>query len=168
MNKETNIILKSISQTMGDIMGNSACKTCTEPSCCKLMHETGISKEEFDEIEHLVTDVHISRARKTVKLDKQYNGLTSYQCPFLSPEGKCDIYDERFVVCAGYSVVGDPKQCNESNIGDIVKVVNPLNIFTYASEISPEVKKRLYKVAEGTESTVMDEFKKRYLGDKKC
>ena len=162
-NNLTNTILNIASLAIGDKLGISACRTCTEPSCCKLMYETGIAKVEFDEIEHLVTDVHINRAREAIELDKQYNGLTSYRCPFLSLEDKCEIYDNRFIICSTYSVVGSPTQCNESNSKGNVAVVNPIGIFETAMSASPDVRERLLVASEDTKSTVMNEFISRYL-----
>ena len=119
MNKETNDLIKEVSLSSGDSLGGSACRTCTKSYCCEFQHEVGIAASEFDTITHLVTPQQIARAKHEIeRKDKTVlaDGMSTYRCPFLSEAGKCEIYDERFMICAIYSVVGDSYQCSLDNI----------------------------------------------------
>ena len=165
-NKVTNVILSLSSSLIGDKLGTSPCNTCTSGDCCAFQHTIGIGKNEFDEIEHLVTPTHIARAKVAVEANEQYNGKTVHRCPFLSDDNKCEIYDDRFIVCAGYSVVGTSEQCSVSNCDGDVAIVNPMGVFDTAMSASPKVKPRLVKASESTPTDVISEFVSRYLKDK--
>jgi len=66
-NKVTNVILSLSSSAIGNKLGTSPCSTCTSGDCCAFQHSIGIGKNEFDEIEHLVTPTHIARAKETIE-----------------------------------------------------------------------------------------------------
>jgi Fe-S-cluster containining protein len=162
-NKFTNDLLCDISISMGDFIGNkeglgeSACKSCTEAYCCSWMKEIGISVKEFDEIEHLVTPEQIERARVEVAKDGD-----TYRCAFLSEEGKCEIYDERFLVCAMYSVIGTNKSCHSDNKKHNIPMVNPIDVIV-ASMKNEAVDKRMRSMVSDSEGTdVLIEFTKRF------
>ncbi len=168
MNKKTNEMLKYITLTAGDKLGGSACTSCTNSYCCEFQVEVGIAVTEFDEIEHLVTPQQIARAK--VQLENEdpiiVSGAKTYRCPFLSEAGRCEIYDQRFMICAMYSTVGHSDQCSLSNKDGRVNVVNPVEVIMLAINTQPEVKARMLKhglAEDAVPSDVLDEFKKRYL-----
>ena len=165
-NKVTNVILSLSSSAIGNKLGTSPCSTCTSGDCCKFQHTIGIGKNEFDEIEHLVTPTHIARAKETIEAGNTYNGKPSFRCPFLSDDNKCEIYDSRFIVCSSYSVVGTSEQCSTTNCGGDVAIVNPMVVFDTAMHTSPKVKPRLVKASESTPTDIISEFVSRYLKDK--
>ncbi len=167
-NKLTNDMIKNISLRSGDMLGGSACKACTESHCCEFQHEVGISTSEFDTIAHLVTKEQIARAKYEVEREDKIvlnDGLSTYRCPFLSETGKCEIYDERFMICAIYSVVGESHQCSLDNKKGRVMVVNPAEVIMKSAQSHPEVETRMRShVKEDTEpSDVLEEFRRRYL-----
>ena len=162
MNKLTNEHIKRISIDMGDAIETSACRTCKEAYCCSYQHQISISKSEFDEIVHLITPEQIERAKQEVTQHSTLNGEKVYQCPFLNEEGLCEIYDDRFLICSQYSVVGTNSQCNRDNGDSVVKIVNPTAIFLKAME-DEKVKERLMKHSEGEMTDVLDEFVYRFL-----
>jgi Fe-S-cluster containining protein len=162
-NKFTNDLLCDISISMGDFIGNkeglgeSACKSCTEAYCCMYQREVGISSKEFDTIEHLITPEQIERARVEVAENKEF-----YRCPFLSEEGKCEIYSERFLICAMYSVIGTNKLCHSDNKGNNIPTVNPMNVIE-ASRKNEAVDKRMRNIVSDSEGTdILIEFTKRF------
>ncbi len=170
-NKKTNDMIKEVSLKSGDQLGGSACRTCTKSFCCSFQHEVGIASSEFDTITHLVTEEQIARAKHEIERDDSIvleDGLTTYRCPFLSEAGKCEIYDERFMICAIYSVVGDSYQCSLDNKEGIVQVVNPAEVIMNSAMLYPEVKARMMKhiAVDEVPSDVLVEFKRRYLNDK--
>ena len=166
-NKVTNVILSLSSSMIGNKLGTSPCSTCTSADCCKFQHTIGIGSNEFDEIAHLVTPTHIARAKEAIEANEHYKGyLAKYRCPFLSDDNKCEIYDDRFIVCAGYSVVGTSEQCSVTNCDGEVAIVNPEGVFNTAMATSPKVKPRLIKASESTPTDVISEFISRYLKGK--
>ncbi len=167
-NKKTNDLIKEISLNSGDQLGGSACRTCTKSYCCEFQHEVGIASSEFDTIAHLVTPQQIARAKHEVEREDKIvlrDGLSTYRCPFLSETGKCEIYDERFMICAIYSVVGESHQCSLDNKEGRVMVVNPAEVVMASARLHPEVETRMRKHVDGDEipSDVLEEFKRRYL-----
>ncbi len=169
-NKETNEMIKHVSLTAGDALGGSACRSCKEAYCCSYQVEVGITSSEFDAIAHLVTPEQIERAK--IQLNNPspivIDGRATYRCPFLSEEGRCEIYDERFMICAIYSVVGNNHQCSLDNKGGRVAVVNPAEVIINAAKTYLKVRDRMLFHIDGNEepSDVLIEFKKRYLNDK--
>ena len=168
-NKLTNTIISGVSTTIGEMNGTSPCNTCTSGDCCRFQHEIGIASSEFDDIEHLVTDAQIERAREALLAGDNLNGLPAYRCPFLSEAGKCEIYDERFMICAMYSVVGTNAQCSREHGNNVVQVVNPIGVISMAASSSKDVEARMKRhILLDTEgSDVLKEFNKRYLKDNK-
>ena len=169
MNKITNDLIKTLSLESGDKLGGSACRTCDKAYCCEYQVEVGITASEFDTIVEYITPAQIERAR--IQLNNPspivIGGKPTYRCPFLSEEGKCEIYDQRFMICAIYSVVGDNVQCSLANKEGSVAVVNPAEVIINTAKKHPEVKARMLHHVDGNEtpSDVLEEFKKRYLKD---
>ena len=162
--KYRNEKLKALSFKIGDESGGSACKSCNNSYCCESMVEIGIGIDEFNAIEHLVTPKHIERAKYQVEYLSKVGGKSSYRCPFLSEEGRCEIYDSRPIVCAAYSVVGDPKDCSlESNPTGGVNIVNPLIIFTEAGNDGYLVDMIKEVIVHDEPTDILNEFKRRYL-----
>ena len=166
-NKITNEKLKEVSIRLGDDLGGSACKSCTKSFCCEYQHQIGISAGEFDKIVDLITPEQIQRAKE--QLTNTFtlpDGHSTYRCPFLSEAGKCEIYEERFAICAVYSVVGSNVQCSLDNIKGKVNIVSPVGVFQQAMNLHPDVNTRIRAIAEGTPSDVLEEFKLRFpLGE---
>jgi Fe-S-cluster containining protein len=162
--KSTNEVLKASSQEAIEAGGNPyACGNCTSSHCCT-QKEVGIAPIEFDWIESLVTDIHIERARRQVKLLEVDKDRVMYVCPFLSPNG-CDIYDNRFAVCATYSVLGtDGSQCRHSGI-ETIAMVRKDKVLTIAmkDEIVEDRVLQIYNSGvDNGPSDVLEEFKRRY------
>jgi Fe-S-cluster containining protein len=162
MNERTNSLLKMISQDMGDMLGGSACADCDKSYCCEFQQEIGIAKEEFDEIEHLVTPQQIERAAYQLEHKQMLGGKEVYRCPFLSEKGKCEIYKDRFIVCAAYSTIGDNVACSKENKKGETAIVNPLSVFHEAAK-DQELRARIEKtIVAGEPSDVLEEFAKRF------
>jgi len=168
-NQASNILINSTSKGIGDFigtkenMGGSACHACDKSYCCEYQHEIGIAPIEFDKIEELVTPEQIARARvELTSTATTKAGKSLYRCPFLSKEGKCEIYDERFIVCAAYSTIGTNFSCSPANDDGPVPTVNLFNVFEAVSQ-DPGTRARLIEAAEtDTPSDVLKEFKRRY------
>ena len=170
--KERNENLKAISFELGDTLGGSTCRDCTKSYCCEHQNTVGISHLEFDEVMHLVTLTQIKRAE--VELQKlesgtsiECNGAQTYRCPFLAEAGGCEIYDDRFIVCATYSVVSKEHNCSASlcDKGSCVDIVDPNAIIMGIISTSRPTADKIVEVvpddaSEGTD--VLEEFKKRY------
>ena len=164
-NKELNLELKLIGKKIAEKMVGlpHACSTCDKSYCCEYQVQIGIGEVEFEQIKHLVTPTHIARAKQQIenKTPILMEGVRTYRCPFLSDEGKCEIYDERFIVCAGYCVTGDNIACNKDSGIAIVSIVDPDPILTIASENDKQLD-RFNRIATGKPSDVLEEFRKRY------
>jgi Fe-S-cluster containining protein len=163
--KPINDLLNVVSRTLGNTLGGSACNSCSSSHCCEFQHSVGISQSEFDHIQHLVTSEQIKRAKEEVNKKSIFRGKPAYRCPFLSDVGKCEIYDERFIVCSTYSTVGDPANCaKNSEVGE-VEVVNPLSIVqTALSSTDKPLASNLMKLVtdESPITDILQEFIKRY------
>jgi len=175
--KERNEILKEVSFSLGDQLGGSTCRSCDKAYCCEHQSQVGISSIEFDVIEHLVTDEQIARAQVEVdKLDNntalRCSGEQTYRCPFLSEEGKCEIYENRFIVCASYSVISKEHNCSATlcDKGSSVQIVDPNSIFMSAMNTNKTVVDKILEVIpeniidDGTD--IISEFVSRYLKGK--
>ena len=103
--------------------GKSSCAGCTTGYCCTTQKIIEISTVEWTERQHLITSEHIDRAKVQVK---RFEAESLFTCPFLDPVTKlCDIYDERFAVCAQYHVFNPVEDCN-SDTESGLQVINPM------------------------------------------
>ena len=166
MKKTINVedCVNRVNQTMLGLSADISCHNCDKNYCCVGQKHVQIEQREFQNIEHLITAEQLARAREQIENPVMKRGITVYDCPFNDPvTGKCEIYDVRFMVCAGYGVVNPIEECdtdNEDASGTMV--VNPLHIFEalkdedtilYISDLARNDK----------ETTVIDEFR-RVLG----
>jgi len=160
-NALTNKRIKDISLKPGDELGGSACHSCTGAYCCKYQHEIGIASTEFDAIRHLITVEQVERAQVEVDKKSTFNGMSAYRCPFLGEDNLCEIYEERFLVCAIYSAVGDNMDCSKENSKGHVNVVNPLPLIELAAK-DVNTKVRMMYHATDDPSDILQEFISRY------
>jgi len=162
-NKKLNEELVSICKHIGELNGTYACSTCDKSYCCEYQTKINIGAAEFDDIEHLVTPIQIARAKQQIenKTPIIVDGKKTYRCPFLSDKGKCEIYDERFIVCASYSVIGDNLACNQDSDIPNVSVIAPLNVLG-ASLQNPKQRDRFTHSLSKEGSDILEEFRKRY------
>ncbi len=84
---------------------------------------------------------------------KEDTGL--YTCPFLSDDGKCEIYDKRFAVCAQYGVINEIKHCDSSTMHKLM-VVNPMQIMS--NIVDRNALAYLMFAASGKETDILTEF----------
>ena len=161
-NKETNDLLKNLFFDIGDKLGGSACRSCEESYCCEYQNKVTISHKEFDSIQHLVTPEQVQRAKEQLSNTFTLNGYSTYRCPFLSEKGRCEIYDERFIICASYSIVGSNWQCSLENDEGSIGIVSPMGTTILAMEKYPSVATRFRNMAEEETTDVLEEFVKRY------
>jgi len=161
-NKDTNAVIKEVSLGMGDTLGGSPCRKCDSSYCCEYQKEVGIASTEFDDIMHLVTKEQILRAKHQLTHRGDLHGVEVYRCPFLSEEGQCEIYEERFMICAMYSVVGTNFQCSAENDGKPVAIVNPIGVLETAKQDAHVYARMRHHVLKGEASDVLEEFKKRF------
>ena len=160
-NAHTNKLIKNISLDAGDQLGGSACHSCTGAYCCKFQNSVGIASTEFDTIKHLITVEQVERAQVEVNKKSTFGGKSSYRCPFLGEDNLCEIYDERFLVCAIYSTVGDSMSCSKENKNGHVNVVNPLPLIELAA-LDMSTKVRMMYHATNDPSDILQEFISRY------
>ena len=151
--KERNEILKEMSFNLGDQLGGSTCRTCDKSYCCSHQSTVGISHLEFDGIAHLVTPTHIKRAE--VELQKleagtsiECSGMPTYRCPFLAEAGGCEIYNDRFIVCATYSVISKEHNCSATlcDKDSSVQIVDPNAIFMTTMNTNKNVMDKVLEV----------------------
>jgi len=180
--KERNEVLKEVSFSLGDKLGGSTCRSCDKAYCCEHQSQVGISSIEFDIIAHLVTNEQIARAQVEVdkldNLEKQWvkenktDSDRGYRCPFLSEEGRCEIYENRFIVCASYSVISKEHNCSATlcDKDSSVQIVDPNAIFMSSMNTNKTVVDKILEVIpediidDGTD--IISEFVSRYLKDK--
>ena len=94
------------------------------------------------------------------------NGDGTYNCPFNDPKtGKCDIYEDRFYVCAAYAVFNPIEMCNSKKYktGKPLQVANPADI---AMELAENGSPVLYEYMKGSVdddgyTCIFKEFRKR-------
>jgi Fe-S-cluster containining protein len=87
---------------------NLSCTGCKENFCCINQKDISVLDFEFDNIKYHIEDKHIERAKK--ELNRQDNLIS---CPFNDPETKqCDIYKDRFIMCALHKVVSPIEDCD--------------------------------------------------------
>ncbi len=120
-----------------------ACHKCDKPYCCRNQQAIQISTTEFESKikQHLITDIHIARAKAEKEKDLHMDELSVYTCPFNNPDtGECEIYDNRFIVCAGHGVVAeDVEVCNTETSKDGTMIVNPFNTLDIAIKKDEEM-----------------------------
>jgi Fe-S-cluster containining protein len=133
------------------------CKDCDKSYCCEHQNKIVISAEEFDGIAHLVTNEHIDNAKKELA-----KGDKLYKCPFLI-DGRCSIYEDRFLVCASYGVCGTTTEdtCTIKAIDNSIAIINPTAVLARLD--NKDLMDIRSKDVEITD--VLEEFKRRYCED---
>ena len=136
------------------------CHGCDKNYCCVGQRFIEIDEKEFALVKPFITDEQLRRAKVQIDSPTMMNGMIVYDCPFNDPEtGKCEIYDARFIVCAGYGVVSPQDDCNSKECSSGTMVVNPVNV--YEAIKNPEtVAYLMHMTKEIKPTTVMDEFRK--------
>lgn len=140
-----------------------ACHGCDKAYCCRNQQSIQISSIEFEQIKPLITDEQLRRAKKEIESPRIMYGKRVYTCPFNNPlTGACEIYANRFVVCAGHGVVGETEEvCNTEGSNKGTMIVNPMNTFRIACETSKETEAYLHYIASnGQPADVLESFKK--------
>jgi len=143
--------------------GKSSCMTCEENFCCVGQRNIEILSLEWDtKLKALITTEQESRALQQVK---RYNDPEaeepSFDCPFNDPDtGKCEIYDDRFYVCAQYNVF-NPKEHCDSKTRNGLEVINPIAVFNVlgSSMKYGAVMHNLEQLAEGHAVNMIDAWK---------
>lgn len=157
-------VIGTIKDSMMNQSQTIACHRCDKAYCCRNQVSIQISDIEFELVSVLITEEQKERARKEIAANKQMFGKTVYTCPFNNPDtGMCEIYNYRFVVCAGHGVIHEnPEVCNtEGELGkDGTKIVNPMNTMEIAVDTSEEAKQYLMHLASGNPTDILEEFKK--------
>ncbi len=155
-NKKINKLLMESSSIASQ--GRDSCSSCNYNYCCVSQKVIEISTLEWEDRKHLIEQKHIDRAKVQIeRFDKE--GL--FTCPFNDPvTGQCDIYDERFIVCAQYRVINNKEHCN-SDTRHGLQVVNPMNIFTILMNKDKTGKAREYMMhySTGEPISIIDGFK---------
>jgi len=149
--------------------GKSSCMTCEKNFCCVGQCNIEISSLEWNtKLKALITPEQESRALQQVK---KYNDPEakepSFDCPFNDPDtGKCEIYDDRFYVCAQYNV-SNPKEHCDSKTRNGLSVINPTAVFRVlgSSMKYGAVTNNLAKLAKGDAVNMIDAWRK-YLEEK--
>jgi len=141
-----------------------ACHSCDKPYCCQNQIRIAISYLEFQQLRPIITDEQKERARYQDKNKRMMNGHLTYSCPFNNPDtGKCEIYENRFVVCAGHGVVADsPEACNTESGSKGTMIVNPLNTMRIAMKEYDVMGPYLAYLGSGEDIDVLDAFVKTY------
>ena len=128
-----------ITNLKASMLGQSAkiaCHGCDKNYCCVNQQRIEISKLEFEQIKPHITDEQYKRAKYEIDNSRIMNGFTVYTCPFNNPDtGMCEIYENRFVVCATHGVVADDiEACNTEASNKGTFIVNPIRTFEIACE----------------------------------
>jgi len=137
-----------------------SCLSCNEAYCCRKQKIIEISSREFAIRKPLITKEHKERA-KIQKDIFEKTGL--YTCPFNNPiDGKCEIYDTRFAVCASYCVMNNKEDCN-SDTKSGLEVVNPMIIFSKITEENTmnyltHVSEGIDEKGDNVQSDILQEF----------
>ena len=169
--KEPDILkvdLGRIASTLKEaLLGQSdkiACHTCNKPYCCQNQIRISVSDIEFQQILPIITDEHRERARYQSKNKRMMNGQLTYTCPFNNPDtGMCEIYDNRFVVCAGHGVVADSEEaCNTETNNTGTMIVNPLNTMQIAMKEYDVMQPYLFHLSKGEDLDILECFEKFY------
>ncbi len=106
----------------------ASCIGCDHNYCCLGQKRIEISSIEFKKIKSLITQAQKNRAMKQIHRFKKDE---LFDCPFNDPDtGKCEIYEDRFLVCAQYAVINPKEHCNSDTMHDL-QVVNPMVVIHY-------------------------------------
>ena len=101
----------------------SSCMSCTENYCCRMQKRIEVARKEWERLIPLITDEQEERMIEQVEIYKKHG---YFDCPFNNPETKkCEIYDDRPYVCAGYQVKNPKEDCDSRTKKDIA-VLNPM------------------------------------------
>lgn len=148
--------LDDLKETMLGMSPDISCHGCDKNYCCVGQKVIEISTVEFERIVPLIKAKHRERAFKAIE---QQKSTELWDCPFNDPKtGLCDIYDDRFIVCASYGVINKAEHC-DSRTEHGLKVVNPYLIFTKIEK--PNTLKFIWTAAtKGETTSIIDEFKK--------
>ncbi len=147
----------------------TSCSTCNNNYCCVGQKDIEISDREWNEhLEDLITPSQIFRAIKEIKwMENEDNVEKTFDCPFNDPRtGRCEIYEDRFFVCAQYHVF-NPKEDCDSRTEKGLEVLNPMGVISNLSR-KPKyagVLREMATLAEGTPTNMIHRWK-RYLDDK--
>ncbi len=135
-----------------------SCNSCNEAYCCIDQKHIEISDSEFKAIKHLIGVEVLERARNEVKRSAKNDGR--YTCPFLE-DGRCSIYDNRFIVCAGYGVVTPKELCRNTNRVIDIEVISPMDVYTKVFFTGDKkTVDYLRKHSQGKQTDILKEFKK--------
>jgi len=126
VNKDIDKVMKNILPLPG--VKNIACFNCEKAWCCVNCTGPSISDKELSVIKALITPEQRKRGLASIN-QKALTGR--YDCPFLSSEGRCEIYESRPVACSTYFVVnGTEDNCKHGDRGvyyiqgtDIIKQI---------------------------------------------
>jgi len=106
------------------------CLSCNECHCCKSNKSVPVIGKEVDVIKVKITPKQKERALTSIN---QKALLGNYTCPFLSEEGRCEIYDIRPLACAGYYTINNtPDDCKNPK-GDIV-FINQMSLIKHLDQ----------------------------------
>ena len=154
-------VIDNIKNSMLGLSDTIACHNCDKNYCCIDQISIQISTIEFEQIKPHITNEQYKRAKFEIENPRLEYGKSVYSCPFNSPvTGKCEIYENRFVVCAGHGTVADtPEACNTKVSQTGTLIVNPMMTFSAASK---DEHTRLYlgHIADGEPIDVLDAFRK--------
>lgn len=140
-----------------------ACHGCDKAYCCRNQQSIQIADIEFEQLKHIITDDQLRRAKKEIDSPRIMFGKNVYTCPFNDPvTGACEIYANRFIVCAGHGVVGPTEEvCNTEGSNTGTMIVNPMNTLKIACDTSEEAEAYLGYVAhQGQPTDILECFKK--------
>lgn len=118
---EKKLITKRNKEIMGFVARLSArydvtCIECTECHCCKANEGVPITGYEYNVLKTLVTEEQKIRA---VASDTQMLITGNYDCPFLSSEGICEVYNFRPLACSSYTVIGHAADDCKDSYSDV-------------------------------------------------
>ena len=149
-----------------------ACHSCNKSYCCENQQRIEISTEEFKQIAPQITKRQLERAKEELDNPRHMYGKSVYSCSFLSDDDygnkKCEIYENRFVVCASHGVVAPTEEaCNTEVSKDGTFIVNPLKTFNKAMNEDESVLHYLSYQSTFEPSDILDEFKRLMNGIQK-
>ena len=140
--------------------GESSCYGCKTGYCCTKQRIIEISSVEWIERQSLIAPKHLKRAKQEVDT---FDRVGYFTCPFLDPVTKlCDIYNERFFVCATYHVVNPVEHCNSETMNDL-QVINPMEVMKVIQQdnASGPLVNELAKLAYGEPLNLIEAFRQR-------
>ena len=162
---EVNKIAEILKESMLCQSKYIACHKCDKPYCCRGQKRIEITNIEFENMMPMITEEQIARAMHYIENGKrELFGNKVYDCPFNDPTtGKCEIYENRFVVCAAHGVISDNVEgCNTEIDTKGTLIINPLNTVSIAINKSEESKYYLKYLSESEPIDILDAFRKHY------